>query len=169
MKKKEAMEIDVEVYYRRYGPMVLRRCRWLLKDEDSALDAMQDVFVQVLRHREKLRDEYPSSLLYKIATNICLNKIRSKKRSPESENSDILERIAFTDSFENRVYTMDVLDRIFKREKESTRLIAVMHLVDGMTLDEVSKETGLSVSGVRKRLRGLKKRASIFKEHCYEE
>jgi len=33
-----------------------------------------------------------------------------------------------------------------------------MHLVDGMTLDEVARESRLSVSGVRKRLRGLKGR-----------
>ena len=42
------------------------------------------------------------------------------------------------------------------REKPSTRVIAVLHLVDGMTLEEVAREVGLSVSGVRKRLRMLK-------------
>ena len=34
--------------------------------------------------------------------------------------------------------------------------MAVMHLLDGMTLEEVAAEFGLSVSGVRKRLRTLK-------------
>ncbi len=33
-----------------------------------------------------------------------------------------------------------------------------MHYVDGMTLEEVAGEVGLSVSGVRKRLRTLKAR-----------
>ncbi len=33
-----------------------------------------------------------------------------------------------------------------------------MHYVDGMTLEEVARESGLSVSGVRKRLRTLKER-----------
>jgi DNA-directed RNA polymerase specialized sigma24 family protein len=33
-----------------------------------------------------------------------------------------------------------------------------MHLVDGMTLEEVAREARLSVSGVRKRLRALKGR-----------
>jgi len=36
------MTIDVDAYYRRYGPMVLRRCRKLLGQEQDALDAMQD-------------------------------------------------------------------------------------------------------------------------------
>ena len=39
-----------------------------------------------------------------------------------------------------------------------TGVIAVLHHVDGMTLEEVAAEVGLSVSGVRKRLRTLKAR-----------
>jgi DNA-directed RNA polymerase specialized sigma24 family protein len=38
----------------------------------------------------------------------------------------------------------------------STRTIAVLHLVDGMTYEEVAREVGLAVSGVRKRLRTLR-------------
>ena len=37
--------MDVEALYQKYGPMVLRRCRQLLRDEDEALDVVQDVFV----------------------------------------------------------------------------------------------------------------------------
>ena len=37
--------------------------------------------------------------------------------------------------------------------------MAVMHFVDGLTYEEVAAEVGLSVSGVRKRLRTLKGRA----------
>ena len=46
--------MDVEALYEKYGPMVMRRCRQLLKDETEALDATQDVFVQVLRRRDRL-------------------------------------------------------------------------------------------------------------------
>jgi RNA polymerase sigma-70 factor (ECF subfamily) len=34
--------------------------------------------------------------------------------------------------------------------------MAMLHYVDGMTLAEVADEVGMSVSGVRKRLRGLR-------------
>ncbi len=49
-----------------------------------------------------------------------------------------------------------VLDRLFGRHPESSRTIAVLHYVDGLTLEQVAAEVGLSVSGVRKRLRGLR-------------
>ena len=42
------MGLDVESLYRRYGPQVLRRCRFLLRDEAQAVDAMHDVFVELL-------------------------------------------------------------------------------------------------------------------------
>ena len=57
-----------------------------------------------------------------------------------------------------------LLARIFANEQVSTREMAVMHLVDGLTLEEVAQETGLSVSGVRKRLRVLKAHVAELKE-----
>jgi RNA polymerase sigma-70 factor (ECF subfamily) len=151
--------VDVEALYRKYGPMVLRRCRHLLRDEEKAVDAMQDTFVQVLRRRDRLDERAPSSLLYTIATNVCLNVLRSEKRRPQTRNETILANIAASDDPEGKVLSRHFLDRVFAREQVSTRAIAVMHYVDGMTHEEVAREVGLSVSGVRKRLRTLRARA----------
>ena len=152
------MQIDVEEYYGKYAPMVLRRCRFLLKNEEKALDAMQDVFVKLLLYKEKLKGSYPSSLLYKIATNVCLNIIRQSKRAHITTDEGILAAIADSEDIENRIADRDFIQSIFHREKESTFLIAVMRFVDKMTLEEVAEETGLSVSGVRKRIRELQKK-----------
>jgi RNA polymerase sigma-70 factor (ECF subfamily) len=150
------MAIDVESAYRRYGPMVLRRCRHMLHDEQQATDAMQDVFVQLLRHHDRLEDRGLSSLLYRIATNVCLNKIRSSRRRPEDASSELLLRIADAGGRDGaRAEARSMLDRVLGREPISTTTIAVMHLHDGMTLQEVADAVGLSVSGVRKRLRKL--------------
>jgi RNA polymerase sigma-70 factor (ECF subfamily) len=156
--------IDVEAYYRKYGPMVLRRCRFILKDEEKALDAMQDVFVQVLRKEDSLKDTAPSSLLYTIATNVCLNRIRSSKRRPVHGNDDIIDIVAGSDDHAERVMTNHFLDRLFETEKESTRTIAVLHYVDRLTLEETASRVGMSVSGVRKRLRLLRKKGLALKE-----
>ncbi|MEE0876707.1 MAG: sigma factor-like helix-turn-helix DNA-binding protein, partial [Fibrobacteraceae bacterium] len=50
----------------------------------------------------------------------------------------------------------NILARLFSKEPESSRTIAVLHYVDGLTLEETAREVSLSVSGVRKRLRALK-------------
>lgn len=150
------MAVDVESYYKKYGPMVLRRCRALLQDEELAVDAMQDTFVKVLRYSERLEHEAPSSLLYRMATNVCLNQIRSAGRRQEDPQTDLLARIAGSVGDESRIAARNALSRLFARERASTGVIAVMHLLDGMTLEEVAQEVGMSVSGVRKRLRPLR-------------
>lgn len=159
------MAIDVEAAYQAYGPMVLRRCRRLLKDEQLAVDAMHDVFVQLLARKDTLEDRGMSSLLYRMATNLCLNKLRSKRRRPEDPQSELLMQIAVaTGDDDERVAARRFLDTAFGREPVSTGTIAVMHLLDGMTLEEVAKEVGMSVSGVRKRLRKLRATAIELRE-----
>lgn len=161
-------EINIEEYYQRYGPMVMRRCRQLLRDEEKALDAMQEVFTKLLIHKKRLKNQFPSSLLFKISTNTCLNMIRDQGSYPSLAGEEALAGIAAYDESENRMMIRDLLERIFRKEKESTRAIAVMHFVDGMTLQEVADEVGLSLSGVRKRIREFRARMKSKKEIYYE-
>jgi len=156
------MSTEIEALYLRYAPMVLRRCRQLMRDEAQALDIMQDVFVKLLEHQQRLRLETPSSLLYRMATNLCLNRIRDTRRVSnltslgQQDSDDLLSRIAVVDDASEQVAAGKVLMGIFGRYPESTRTIAVLHLHDGLTLQQVADEVGMSVSGVRKRLRTLK-------------
>jgi RNA polymerase sigma-70 factor (ECF subfamily) len=148
--------LDVEGLCQRYGPMVLRRCRQLLRDEDESMDACQDVFVRLLERRERLDARYPSSLLYRIATNLCLNRIRDRRRRATTADEELLERIASAEEPGALSEARLLLDRLFGKHPESSRTIAVLHHLDGLSLEQVAEVVGLSVSGVRKRLRGLR-------------
>jgi RNA polymerase sigma factor (sigma-70 family) len=148
--------LDLEALTLRYAPMVLRRCRRLLRDEDEALDARQDVFVRLLQHRDSLRATHVSSLLYRIATNVCLNRIRDRGREPLDADDAKLTAIACAEIPGGASDARILLDRLFGRQPESSRTIAVLHYVDGLTLEQVAEMTNLSVSGVRKRLRKLR-------------
>ncbi|MCP4678946.1 MAG: sigma-70 family RNA polymerase sigma factor [Deltaproteobacteria bacterium] len=158
------MAIDVKKMYTRYGPMVNRRCQSLLGDKEEAADAMHDVFVQLVRRRDKLRPVAAPALLYRIATYVCLNRMRSLRRHPETPGDKLLQFIASSDEIDKLVEHRSLLGQIFKREEPSTRVIAVLHYVDRMTLKEVARVVGMSVSGVRKRLRTLKKHARELQE-----
>lgn len=150
------MNVDIEAWYAQYAPMVHRRCKALLRDEEEATEAMQDVFVEVLRRIDKLEVEAASSFLYRTATNVSLNRLRTKRRKPADADDALIQRIAEAPEAEERGLAAALLDRIFAREQASTRVMATLHLVDGWTLEEVAAEMNLSVSGVRKRLRVLK-------------
>ncbi|HEY0714261.1 MAG TPA: sigma-70 family RNA polymerase sigma factor [Polyangia bacterium] len=161
------MTVDIESLYQAHGPMVLRRCRRLLRDEGRAQDAMHDVFVEILRRKDSLDDRAPASLLLTTATNVCLNRLRTQRRHPEDLQGDsedaLLWKIASAADGgpEARSLAKRALEKIFGNEPSSTALIAVLHHVDHLTLEEVAAEVGMSVSGVRKRLRVLKDRLAL--------
>ena len=141
--------------YEAYAPMVYRRCVFLLKDDAEAKDMVQNVFLRVYERVDSLDLSQPSSLLWNTATRLCLNRIRDKKRRGlDVDSSELLLTIACAeedDSYEAK----GLLAKIFSKEQESTRTIVTLHYVDGMTLEETAETVGLSVSGVRKRLRTL--------------
>ncbi len=149
---------DAAALYEKYGPMVLRRCRQLLRDEEAALDAMQETFVRLLRYQSRLTVEYPSSLLYRMASNVCLNMIRDDRVQTVDDPDELIARIARYDDHEQRFIYSRLLDRLFGDEPGDTRQMALFHYVDGLTLQEVADSVKMSVSGVRKRLRLFRER-----------
>lgn len=158
------MAIDVDKLYRSYGPMVMRRCRAMLKDEEAALDAMQETFVLLIRKQESLTEEAPSSMLYTFATNVCLNQLRRRKSAPALMEQEILEARAVDTGEQSRVEDRYFLDRLFNAEPQSTRQIAYLHYQEKRTLQDTADRVGLSVSGVRRRLRSLRRRSLALRE-----
>ena len=149
--------IDVAGLYRRFAPMVLRRCRSLLRDDDLAADAMQETFVRLLKNSTTLQEEYPSSLLYRIATNVCLNMMRSARRKPVMNGTPILDTLPGRDDVEGRALDATLVGQVFLGVKESTRRAAQIHYLEEATLEETAARVGMSISGVRKRLDSLRR------------
>ena len=151
-----AESMEFSKLYEAYAPMVYRRSMMLLRDESEAEDMVQNVFLRVFERWNSLDVSQPSSLLWNTTTRLCLNRIRDKKRRGlDFDTSELLLSIACADDDEGEKEAKGILAKLFSREPESSRTIAVLHFVDGMTLEETAHEVGLSVSGVRKRLRGL--------------
>lgn len=147
-----AFPLDVSELYRRYGDLVLGRCRTLLRNEADARDAVQEVFLKVHRYRESFRgDASPSTWLFRITTTTCLNRIRGRKRRPEDPVEELPPQPS-TDSVLDQLAVRQLLDRLLADEDERTRECVVYHLVDGMTHDEVGELLGISGAAVRKRV-----------------
>ena len=154
----EPGDFDIEAFYVRYGPMVLRRCRRLLGDEQAAYDAAQEVFLKVVTRRGRLTGDYPSALLFRIATNICLNRLREDRRRGLRQHASLPPELFLAPAPEAAVSAGSVLDHLFENESDDARQIAVMYFVDGMTLKEIAAALELSTSGVHKRLDRLRRK-----------
>jgi len=153
------MTNDVAALYRKYGPMVFRRCRKMLRNEDEAKDAVQDVFLNLIKTAGVNSVPYPSSYLYTSATNVCLNRIRDKKWQV-GDFYDMEDFPGNDDGYE-QINAKLLIQAILQDESEDTRAICYMRYFDKMTLEEIGENMGISKSTVEKRLATFKKRAFL--------
>jgi RNA polymerase sigma-70 factor (ECF subfamily) len=150
---------DLHELYTRHGGSVYGRCYYLLKERSKAEDAMQDVFAKALDHAGGFRGESsPATWLMTIATNHCLNLIRSERAPWHArfavEEAGRVSRSALDGGgagprlFENREAVRHLLGRV----DPETQAAAIHYYVDEMTLEEVAAALGRSIPTVRKRL-----------------
>lgn len=135
--------------YRTYGPAVYRRCLKLLRDREAASDATQEVFVKLVRDIATLND--PAIVLpwlYRVATNHCLNVLRSRSRRGEKP----LDFEVADDVYEAPFPDRHLAGTILSQFDEGTRAVAVGVLVDGMGHEELACALGISRKTVERRL-----------------
>ncbi len=145
----------VEELYRRYGFQVERRCRRILGNADEAADAAQEVFVKVLVRGAEFRGAAEwMTWLYRVATNVCLNRLRNHRNRAAllRQNAEDLAPpgAPSPDASGNidRRFLIEVLSDL----DEMTREIVVYHVIDDMSQGEIAALVGLSRITVNKRL-----------------
>ncbi len=146
---------EIADLYRRYGHLVSARCRYLLRDDEAARDATQEVFVKVMRSLSRFRgDASPHTWMVKIATNHCLNVIAA-------------DRAAWKDRFRQHVQHMDragllagadpeqarLVQQLLAKVDTETQAVAVHYYLDEMTQEEIGTLLGRSLPTIRKRLK----------------
>lgn len=149
-KRQEIAEI-----YLRYGPVVGRRCRYLLRDPEAARDATQEVFVKVMRSIDTHRPESSSlAWVLTIATNHCLNTIASRDAAWRQRfvlQETLAREVAEEASGESLVRAEQVR-RLLGKLDEETQQIAIHYYVDEMTQEEIGQVLDRSLPTIRKRL-----------------
>lgn len=151
---------DVQGLYETYGPLVLRRCRILLRDTALAADAFQETFVKVMTHREDaLRANHVLHWLYRVADRTCLDVLRKRRRAPYdySNTTELLPVPHPSVPADERLSALRLLATL---DEESQR-IAIMAFVDGMSQEAIGHEIGLSRITVNKRVRAIREAARL--------
>lgn len=66
---------------RRHEARLLRRARGILKDDDLARDAVQEVFIRAWREPRFFDPTFHrAAWLYRVTTNLCFNRVRDRRR-----------------------------------------------------------------------------------------
>ena len=74
----------------RYTLLLLGVCMKYLKNEEDAKDAVQQVFLKVIKELPKYKVDYFKSWIFMVARNHCLMKIRGNKTNSVELNENVL-------------------------------------------------------------------------------
>lgn len=142
---------EFNTLYRRYGAIVQRRAARILGDEQAGKDALQEVFMRVLRARDQFRGTASmTTWIYRITTNYCLNVLRDRRRREEL----LLSHARAANDAPPARTTDDriALVRVLGEVPEELREIAIYFFVDQMNRDEIAALMGISRRTVGNRL-----------------
>jgi RNA polymerase sigma-70 factor (ECF subfamily) len=137
--------------YEKHAASVYGRCRYLLRNDDEAKDALQEVFAKALRALPEFRAAAsPSTWILRIATHYCLNLHRSRRAAWREELVALgKDRRVECEPPERRELVRVLVGAAPQEAQEA----AVLYYVDEMTQAEIAQELGRSLPTVRKRLR----------------
>ncbi len=146
--------------FTRYRPKIFSTALRILKEEQSAEDALQETFLNVYRAAHRFRgDSKLSTWINRIAINVCLEILRKNKKHAQRTEEDISENQTLTDTrmatpFEaartreaaRRVH--NALERMGVKHRDVVRL----HDLEGYTIREIAEMLEIAEGTVKSRL-----------------
>ncbi len=158
--------VSVEALYRQYGPLIFSRCRRLLRDEEAAQDATQEVFLRVMKHLDRAPvNGNLAGWLSRISINYCLNLLRDGRKVEPS--GDAPERAGA--NLEERLVCRDLANRLLEKTPPPLRDLVVLHHLEGFKHGQVAQTLGVSRRTILYRLDRFGELAERFRAKVAKE
>lgn len=120
------------------------------KNEDAALDIVQEAIVKALNNINKLKkEEYVKTWFYRILINECLQYIKKSKRISIYEFQDIESQIEWNDDIS--INGIDMYKYIESLDSK-LRTVIILRYFEDMKIEEIAKITKTNVNTVKSRL-----------------
>lgn len=135
----------------------------MLGDADSAADASQEAFLSAFRNLRSFRGGSFRSWLLRIATNVCYDVLRARKRrpavsldasDPEADDSplQIPDAHESPDDIALRRELAAAIQEGLAHLPEDQRLVVVLSDVQGLAYEEIAQITSTNLGTVKSRL-----------------
>ena len=157
---------------RRYSPRVLHVAHRFFRDRSQAEEAAQETFLKAFAQLKSFAGRGSmEGWLTRIATNTCLNLLRSAKRRPDLVTADLsedettwLERVSNLSGSEDsdaeqKLIAANLAERVLETLAPEDRLALTMIDGEGASVNEVAEVTGWSESKVKVRAFRARKKA----------
>ncbi|MCZ6632923.1 MAG: sigma-70 family RNA polymerase sigma factor [bacterium] len=150
--------------YDLYKDRIYALCRHMAGNFEDAEDLTQEVFISAFKNIQSFRAEAAfGTWLYRIATNLCLNRLR--KRKPEIHSFEALEEFdaappALGPSPEDLLVRKELnrrLEAAVLALPENLRLVFVLGTLEGMRYKQIAEVCECSEEAVKMRVHRARK------------
>ena len=141
---------------------------------EDAADMTQETFIKAYNSLSSFRGDSKFSVwLYRIATNVCLDFLRSRNRKPtvslsvedddgEETQMDIADESQSPEQLLERGLTRDAVRRGLKSLSPEYRQILLLREIQGLSYEEIAEALALEVGTVKSRIFRARKRLCAF-------
>lgn len=144
--------VELGEVYRRWGPVMYRRILSFY-DESEAEEVLHEIFAKLIERWSTFQGQSsPTTWLYRVTTNHCLNRVRdtTRRRRLLSNHAEA----SLEDTFAKADQASRVLaSQLWAEIPERLLAFAVYYHVDGMSHAEIAQVTGVSRRTVGNRLK----------------
>jgi RNA polymerase sigma-70 factor (ECF subfamily) len=168
----QGTELEVEsasVLFQGDYQRIFRYVMSMVRDTAEAEDLTQETFLRAHRQRDSLRDEgAQTTWLYRIATHVCLDRLRQyARRSPKESETDLDDiDVAESDapSLQQTLERDDMSECVqgyLNRLSDSYRAVILLHDMHELTASEIAQLLGESLATVKIRLHRARRKLSL--------
>lgn len=145
------IKADIERAYNAHADMLYRVALTQLQSPADAEDAIQDVFMKYMNAATAFQsEEHERAWLIRTAVNQCRDMLRRHKQRTHLQLDDLAEVIP--DGRDGAAETAFELTQALAAVEEKTRMVLILHYLEGFSVEEIGKILGISVSAVKMRL-----------------
>lgn len=148
---------EIAELYKRHAPALHRRCASIVGNAEEARDLVQETFARYLSSRSTFDRASPFTVLYRIATNAAIDRLRRRKTAGEDE-LDAEAHVGNLGREPGRVDNLHDLALLTRGLTEEELTVAVLHHLDGYTQEGIASSLDISRKTVGKIL-------AKFEEH----
>lgn len=160
-RKKDADAFGVLVD--RYQSRIFGFVRRMVKDQEDAEDIAQEVFIRAFTHFHRYDGRASlTTWLFKIATNLCIDRARKKERRPEQVVLDRNDEELYSHQSRDERWDPEshavahelhqILDSAIESLSEKLKTVLLLHDMEGLSYEQIAHITRIPIGTVKSRL-----------------
>lgn len=158
-------ETAFDLLVHHYGDRIHNYVRRMVHHPQDAEDLTQEVFVRAFTGMKQFDGRSQlSTWLFRIATNLCIDYHRQRKRRPEPVSLTVAQEATEGEQFEIADDSANALDHLLTQELQHVvektiaglspklKTVLLLYDVEGLPYEEISRALGLPIGTVKSRL-----------------